>query len=246
MFSRSMTFGRMAHLSSRACFSFVSRTTANSSACSSQSFNNFNHNSLRSNVKGSIRRRFSSSVQSGVAARSRHVDDFLQTPPAEFRIISGIQPTGGLHLGNYLGAIRQWVQLQSVLDTAAEAGAANPATAAGPSQNRHILFSVVDLHAMTVPSSREDLSKHCFELATALLGSGVDPEKATLFYQSQVPQIALLQWLLLCNTPIGWLNRMTQFKQKKDQVEEQHGKNAVGTGLFTYPVLMAADILLWK
>lgn len=160
------------------------------------------------------------------------MDAFLQAPPKDFRIVSGIQPTGGLHLGNYLGAIRPWVQLQGALDVYPDSS---------PSQ---IMYSVVDLHALTVPKPAEELAQNCFELSSVLLGCGVDPDRCVLFYQSQVPQISQLQWLLSCSTPMGWLSRMTQFKQKREQLESQ--KNTAGLGLYTYPVLMTADILLWN
>lgn len=163
--------------------------------------------------------------------RSTHVDDFVANPPKDFRIVSGIQPTGNLHLGNYLGAIQPWVELQKALT---------------PESSSQILYSIVDLHALTVPKAAQNLSGSCFDLATVLLACGVDPERSTLFYQSHVPQITQLTWLLGCTTPMGWLNRMTQFKQKRDQAEMQFGQNSVGMGLFHYPVLMAADILMFK
>ncbi len=136
------------------------------------------------------------------------------------RVLSGIQPTGSLHLGNYLGAIRQWVGMQDQHDN---------------------YFCVVDLHALTIPESVDPriLQAKSREVAALYLASGIDPAKSTVFIQSHVRQHAELTWVLSCTTPLGWVERMTQFKTKKDQRE------TVGTGLLTYPILQAADILLY-
>ena len=141
------------------------------------------------------------------------------------RIVSGIQPTGNLHLGNYLGAIRNWVRMQ---DENAAAGG-------------DTLFFLADLHAITVYNAPETLAANTREMAAALLAAGVDPAKAILFNQARVPAHAELAWLLFCTARIGWLNRMTQFKEKS-------GKNREGAsvGLYAYPVLQAADVLLYK
>ncbi|MBS0504376.1 MAG: tryptophan--tRNA ligase [Proteobacteria bacterium] len=141
------------------------------------------------------------------------------------RIVSGIQPTGNLHLGNYLGAIRNWVRMQ---DENAAAGG-------------DTLFFLADLHAITVYNKPEELAANTREMAAALLAAGVDPAKAILFNQARVPAHAELAWLLFCTARIGWLNRMTQFKEKS-------GKNREGAsvGLFAYPVLQAADVLIYK
>ena len=141
------------------------------------------------------------------------------------RIVSGIQPTGNLHLGNYLGAIRNWVRMQ---DENAAAGG-------------DTLFFLADLHAITVYNRPEELAANTREMAAALLAAGVDPDKAVLFNQARVPAHAELAWLLFCTARIGWLNRMTQFKEKS-------GKNREGAsvGLFAYPVLQAADVLIYK
>lgn len=141
------------------------------------------------------------------------------------RIVSGIQPTGNLHLGNYLGAIRNWVRMQ---DENAAAGG-------------DTLFFLADLHAITVYNEPEALAANTREMAAALLAAGVDPAKAILFNQARVPAHAELAWLLFCTARIGWLNRMTQFKEKS-------GKNREGAsvGLYAYPVLQAADVLLYK
>ncbi|MBT3792470.1 MAG: tryptophan--tRNA ligase [Rhodospirillales bacterium] len=136
------------------------------------------------------------------------------------RIFSGVQPTGNLHLGNYLGAIRNWVDLQHDYDC---------------------IFCIVDLHALTLPQDPGSLRTNTREVTAAYLAAGIDPEKCTIFNQSAVPGHSELAWLLGCVTPLGWLNRMTQFKEKAGK----HRENA-GLGLYSYPVLMAADILLYK
>jgi tryptophanyl-tRNA synthetase len=141
------------------------------------------------------------------------------------RIVSGIQPTGNLHLGNYLGAIRNWVRMQ---DENAAAGG-------------DTLFFLADLHAITVYNRPEELTANTREMAAALLAAGIDPDKAILFNQARVPAHAELAWLLFCTARIGWLNRMTQFKEKS-------GKNREGSsiGLYAYPVLQAADVLIYQ
>jgi tryptophanyl-tRNA synthetase len=136
------------------------------------------------------------------------------------RIFSGIQPTGNLHLGNYLGAIRNWVALQRDYDC---------------------IFCIVDLHALTLPQDPEELRQSTREVTAAYIAAGIDPERCIIFNQSTVPHHAELAWLLGCLTPMGWLNRMTQFKEKAGKDREN-----AGLGLFAYPVLMAADILLYK
>lgn len=141
------------------------------------------------------------------------------------RVVSGIQPTGNLHLGNYLGAIRQWVAMQ---DELAEGGG-------------DCLFFLADLHAITVLKSAEEMRDNVREMAAALLACGIDPAKSILFNQTRVPEHSELAWLLFCVARIGWLNRMTQFKEKS-------GKNREGAsvGLYAYPVLQAADVLLYN
>ena len=136
------------------------------------------------------------------------------------RIFSGVQPTGNLHLGNYLGAIRNWVNLQDDYDC---------------------IFCIVDLHAITAPQDPEQLRANTREVAAAYLAAGIDPEKCIIFNQSSVPGHSELAWLFACVTPLGWLNRMTQFKEKAGK----HRENAA-LGLYAYPVLMASDILLYK
>ncbi|HMA52114.1 MAG TPA: tryptophan--tRNA ligase [Magnetospirillaceae bacterium] len=136
------------------------------------------------------------------------------------RIFSGIQPTGNLHLGNYLGAVRNWVRMQTEYEC---------------------IFCMVDLHAITVWQDPADLRKSTRELAAAILASGVDPKKNTLFVQSQNPDHAQLAWIFNCVARLGWLNRMTQFKDKAGKDREN-----ASVGLYAYPNLMSADILAYK
>ena len=135
------------------------------------------------------------------------------------RVLSGVQPTGALHLGNWLGAIRNWVELQNDHDT---------------------FFCVVDLHAITVPHDPDRLAQDTLSTAALYLACGLDPERSTVFVQSQVAAHSELCWLLNCVTPLNWLERMIQFKEKA----VKQGDN-VSVGLLDYPVLMAADILLY-
>jgi tryptophanyl-tRNA synthetase len=140
------------------------------------------------------------------------------------KIVSGIQPSGELHLGNYLGAVKNWINLQE-------------------DKNNSCLFFLADLHSLTEgTSSAEDKKKQIEQLAIDLLALGLDPKKCTLFIQSQVSEATELAWFFNCVTPIGELGRMTQFKDKSSK---QLG-DVVNTGLLTYPILMAADILLYK
>ena len=136
------------------------------------------------------------------------------------RVFSGVQPTGNLHLGNYLGAIKNWVGLQKDHET---------------------IYCIVDLHAITVPQEPTSLSTATHEVAACLIASGIDVNNSILFNQSQVPQHAELAWLFNCVARLGWLNRMTQFKEKAGKNRE----NAT-VGLYAYPTLMAADILAYK
>jgi tryptophanyl-tRNA synthetase len=136
------------------------------------------------------------------------------------RVVSGIQPTGSLHLGNYLGAIKRWVKMQ---------------------QEAECLFFLADLHAITVYNDPAELGANVREMAATLIASGIDPSLSILFNQARVPAHAELAWLLNGTARIGWLNRMTQFKEKS-------GKNREGSsvGLYAYPVLQAADVLLYQ
>ncbi|HIC29251.1 MAG TPA: tryptophan--tRNA ligase [Rhodospirillales bacterium] len=136
------------------------------------------------------------------------------------RIFSGVQPTGNLHLGNYLGAIRNWVRLQNEYEC---------------------LFCVVDLHAVTVWQDPEELKASTRAVAAAMLAAGIDAKRHIIFNQSQVPGHAELAWLFNCVARLGWLNRMTQFKEKAGKNKEN-----ASVGLYAYPNLMAADILLYK
>ena len=136
------------------------------------------------------------------------------------RIFSGAQPTGGLHLGNYLGALRNWVELQHEYES---------------------FFCVVNLHAVTIPQDPKELAAKTREVARLYLAAGIDPQVSTIFIQSDVPEHAELAWVLNCITRIGELDRMTQFKEKRHTQREN-----TGVGFFDYPVLMAADILLYQ
>ena len=144
----------------------------------------------------------------------------LQLDGEKKRIFSGVQPTGNLHLGNYLGAIKNWVNLQNDIFS---------------------IFSIVDLHAITVPQEPLKLKSSTHEVTAAIIASGIDTDKSILFNQSSVKEHSELAWILNCVCRIGWLNRMTQFKEKAGKNKE----NAT-VGLYGYPVLMAADILLYK
>jgi tryptophanyl-tRNA synthetase len=136
------------------------------------------------------------------------------------RVFSGVQSTGNLHLGNYLGAIVKFVELQ---------------------KNFECLYCVVDLHAITVPQDPVELRNNTREIAAAFIACGIDPKKNIVFNQSQVPEHAELAWVLNCVARIGWLNRMTQFKDKAGKDREN-----ASVGLLDYPVLMAADILIYR
>ena len=139
---------------------------------------------------------------------------------AQPRILSGIQTTGNMHLGNYLGAIRNWVELQAQYDC--------------------FLF-MADLHAITVPQDPKTLAENTLKLAATYIACGIDPDQSTIFVQSQLPEHSELAWLFNCITPINWLERMIQFKEKA----LKQGEN-VSVGLMDYPVLQAADILLYE
>jgi tryptophanyl-tRNA synthetase len=145
--------------------------------------------------------------------------------PFKPRVFSGMQPTGNLHLGNYLGAIKNWVQMQDTVG--AEGG--------------QCLYFLADLHAITIHNDPAELTRNTRDMAAVLIAAGIDPERSILFNQAQVPAHAELAWLLNGTARIGWLNRMTQFKEKS-------GKNREGAsvGLYVYPVLQAADILLYQ
>ena len=134
------------------------------------------------------------------------------------RVFSGVQPTGNIHLGNYLGALKQFVELQD---------------------DHECIYCIVDMHAITVPQDPKALKEHILDVAALYLAVGVDPKKSIVFVQSDVPGHAELNWVLTCNSYTGELSRMTQFKDKSKN------KESAPTGLFTYPVLMAADILLY-
>lgn len=134
------------------------------------------------------------------------------------RVFSGVQPTGNIHLGNYLGALKQFVELQD---------------------DHECIYCIVDMHAITVPQDPKKMREHILDVAALYLAVGVDPKKSIVFVQSDVPGHAELSWILTCNSYTGELSRMTQFKDKSKN------KESAPTGLFSYPVLMAADILLY-
>ena len=136
------------------------------------------------------------------------------------RVVSGIQPTGGLHLGNLLGAILRWVRMQDEAEC---------------------LFFLADLHALTIDVDPQELRSNIREMAAALIASGIDPKKSILFQQSAIPAHAELAWILQCTARVGWLNRMTQFKEKSGKSRE-----GASVGLYTYPILQAADVLLYR
>ena len=137
------------------------------------------------------------------------------------KIFSGVQPTGNLHLGNYIGAIKNFVDLQN-------------------EKNNQCIFCVVDLHAITVKQNPKELKNNIRETTAAFLASGIEPEKSIIFNQSLVPAHSEVSWILGCVARMGWLNRMTQFKEKAGKDKEK-----ASIGLYIYPVLMAADILLY-
>ena len=134
------------------------------------------------------------------------------------RVFSGVQPTGNIHLGNYLGALKQFVELQD---------------------DHECIYCIVDMHAITVPQDPKELREHILDVAALYLAVGIDPKKSIVFVQSDVPGHAELSWILTCNSYTGEPSRMTQFKDKSKN------KESAPTGLFSYPVLMAADILLY-
>lgn len=136
------------------------------------------------------------------------------------RIFSGVQPSGNLHIGNYLGAIKNWVELQDQYES---------------------IFCVVDLHAITVPQDSKELQKKTLEIAKIYLAAGIDPKKATIFVQSHIPEHSELAWILNTITKMSELDKMTQFKDKS----QKEGREGAEVGLYDYPVLMAADILLY-
>jgi tryptophanyl-tRNA synthetase len=136
------------------------------------------------------------------------------------RIFSGIRPTGNIHIGNYLGAVKQWIELQ---------------------EKNECVFCIVDMHAVTTPFDPKEMKKNILEIASIYLAAGVNPDKSIIFVQSDVREHTELAWLLGTITPMGELSRMTQFKEKS----KQH-KDYINAGLFNYPVLMAADIMLYK
>ncbi|MDD4643802.1 MAG: tryptophan--tRNA ligase, partial [Bacilli bacterium] len=136
------------------------------------------------------------------------------------RLVSGLKPTGGLTLGSYIGAIRQFIELQ---------------------KNYESYVFVADMHAITTPQDKEELRKNIKDMVAIYLACGLDPNHTTIYIQSENPYHAQLSWILECHTYLGELNRMTQFKDKSQKI----GKNTISCGLYTYPVLMASDIIIY-
>jgi tryptophanyl-tRNA synthetase len=145
--------------------------------------------------------------------------------PVRKRVFSGIQPTSVMHIGNYFGAVQNWVKLQDSYEC---------------------IYSVVDLHAMTIPYQPEQLFRNTREMLIDLLACGVDPERSIVFIQSMVPEHMELAWVFNCVTSYGELTRMTQFKDKTDQLRAGDKDALISAGLFNYPILQAADILVYK
>src|SRR5205085_3284929 len=145
--------------------------------------------------------------------------ELLPSLTMKTRVFSGMQPSGNLHIGNYLGALKNWVRIQN---------------------DYECIFCIVDLHAITVHQEPGELRAKIEEIAALYLAAGIDPKVSSLIVQSAVPQHAELAWMLTCVTPVGWLERMTQFKAKAQAQE------TISDGLLQYPVLMAADILLYQ
>jgi tryptophanyl-tRNA synthetase len=157
--------------------------------------------------------------QSGPPSGSRWGQNgIFQIKGDDMRVFSGVQPTGNIHIGNYLGALRQFVELQAENDC---------------------IYCIVDLHAITVPKDAAELRENILDVAALYMAIGIDPKKSIIFVQSDVPGHAELAWVLMCNAYTGELSRMTQFKEKS------RGNESAPAGLFTYPILMAADILLY-
>ncbi|XP_037083075.1 tryptophan--tRNA ligase, mitochondrial-like [Pollicipes pollicipes] len=156
-------------------------------------------------------------LSSSLVCHRRFLHD---TKARSSRVFSGVQPTGNLHLGNYFGAIQRWVELQET--------------------DKELIFCIVDLHSLTVPQRRADLSANITRLTAGLLACGIDPERATLFLQSAVPQHTQLGWVLSCLTTMPRLGQLPQYREKA----AEHGE--VPLGLYLYPVLQAADILLYR
>mmetsp|Transcript_1155 Transcript_1155/g.3024 ORF Transcript_1155/g.3024 Transcript_1155/m.3024 type:complete len:435 (+) Transcript_1155:260-1564(+) len=185
---------------------------------------------LRSSSSIAWLRMASTSADAPATDASAEVDPPKKKIRAE-RVLSGVQPTGSLHLGNYLGAIRQWVDFQNKEQYDEEGNVV-------PVEN---FFCVVDLHAITMPHDPKDLYESTLSSAALYIAAGIDPAKSRIFVQSHVPAHSELAWLLNCITPMNWLERMIQFKEKSKKQGE-----SVGVGLFTYPSLMAADIMLYQ
>jgi tryptophanyl-tRNA synthetase len=150
---------------------------------------------------------------------------FIENEMTKKRVLSCIQPTGEIHLGNYFGAVKNWVNIQDTYEC---------------------YYGVVDLHAMTMPYDPKQLKANSLQMLAELIACGIDPEKSVLFIQSLVPQHTELAWIFNCVASYGELSRMTQFKDKSEMIESGGKSQFISAGLFTYPVLQAADILIYK
>ncbi|KAJ4795590.1 Tryptophan--tRNA ligase [Rhynchospora pubera] len=197
--------------------SLLSQIIVLSNAASPRAFESFNSRKIGLALRSyaPLRCKCTASVSQA------EVSDATSTPKTKKRVVSGVQPTGSVHLGNYLGAIKNWIALQELYET---------------------FFFIVDLHAITLPYDAPDLAKSTRSTAALYLACGVDTSKASVFVQSHVRAHVELMWLLSSATPLGWLNRMIQFKEKSRKVGDEN----VGVALLTYPVLMASDILLYQ
>lgn len=227
------------------------RSSAMMTKVISQSFNNWHQQQQHASSSTSIAQQFmtttsssSSTTEEGTIQEATATDEKTKETPKKKnirpeRVLSGVQPTGSLHLGNYLGAIRQWVDFQNEDQIDEESGDIIPI------EN---FFCVVDLHAITMPHNPKDLQESTLSSAALYIAAGIDPTKSKIFVQSHVPAHTELAWLLNCITPMNWLEKMIQYKEKSKKANEQGGDNesGVGVGLFTYPVLMASDIMLYQ
>lgn len=149
------------------------------------------------------------------------------------RVFSGIQPSGNLHIGNYLGALKQWTHMQNSSKVRQQAEVVS-------SQDYELLFCIVDLHAITVPQDPAQLRANVRQLAALYVASGIDPKTSNIFVQSENPDHSYLTWIFDCITPMGWMERMTQYKDKASKQGER-----TSVGLFNYPILMACDFMLY-
>mmetsp|Transcript_1112 Transcript_1112/g.2568 ORF Transcript_1112/g.2568 Transcript_1112/m.2568 type:complete len:459 (+) Transcript_1112:50-1426(+) len=239
-----LMFTTIAGLSSRSCMSFAPTTLSSLTRQQQRS------SSLINSVTASTTRLFADATTTTDAAdMATSTDGITPSAPKKVRtrrILSGVQPTGSLHLGNYLGAIKQWVDYQNTGKFAAAEDLDGKSFDEKEDEEVEVVnenfFCVVDMHAITVPQDPGELEESTLTSAALYIAAGIDPTKSKVFVQSHVSAHAELAWLLNCATPMNWLERMIQFKDKSKKA----GTESVRVGLFTYPVLMAADILLYQ